>query len=110
MVIIPGEAQAVSYAKKLGDRPVWEPDVLTVANDMQAVSGPIIRMGNIEVNLEEQLGTGSNGTLVFAGKFDGRDVAVKRMLIQFYDIASQETRLLRESDDHPNGSFHSRVF
>lgn len=95
--------EAVSNAKKLGDRPVWEPDVLTVANDMQAVSGPIIRMGNIEVNLEEQLGTGSNGTLVFAGKFDGRDVAVKRMLIQFYDIASQETRLLRESDDHPNG-------
>ncbi|KAK8929555.1 hypothetical protein H634G_03942 [Metarhizium anisopliae BRIP 53293] len=94
--------EAVSNAKKLGDRPIWEPDVLTVANDMQAVSGPVVRMGNIEVNLEEQLGTGSNGTLVFAGKFDGRDVAVKRMLIQFYDIASQETRLLRESDDHPN--------
>jgi serine/threonine-protein kinase/endoribonuclease IRE1 len=62
-------------------------------------------MGNIEVNTDEQLGTGSNGTLVFAGKFDGRAVAVKRMLIQFYDIASQETRLLRESDDHPNGRF-----
>ncbi|TWU70682.1 bifunctional endoribonuclease/protein kinase ire1 [Metarhizium rileyi] len=94
--------EVISNAKKLGDRPVWEPDVLTVANDMQAVSGPVIRMGNIEVNLDEQLGTGSNGTLVFAGRFDGRDVAVKRMLIQFYDIASQETRLLRESDDHPN--------
>ena len=95
--------EAVSNAKKLGDRPSWEPDVMTVANDMQAVSGPVIRMGNIEVNTDEQLGTGSNGTLVFAGKFDGREVAVKRMLIQFYDIASQETRLLRESDDHPNG-------
>lgn len=95
--------EAVSNAKKLGDRPVWEPDVMTVANDMQAVSGPIIRMGDIEVDLEQQLGTGSNGTLVFAGNFDGREVAVKRMLIQFYDIASQETRLLRESDDHPNG-------
>lgn len=95
--------EAVSNAKKLGDRPAWEPDVMTVANDMQAVSGPIIRMGDIEVDLEQQLGTGSNGTLVFAGNFDGREVAVKRMLIQFYDIASQETRLLRESDDHPNG-------
>jgi serine/threonine-protein kinase/endoribonuclease IRE1 len=102
--------EAVSNAKKLGDRPIWEPDVLTVANDMQAVSGPIVRMGNIEVNLEEQLGTGSNGTLVFAGKFDGREVAVKRMLIQFYDIASQETRLLRESDDHPNGQFKLKLF
>ncbi|KND89979.1 Serine/threonine-protein kinase ppk4 [Tolypocladium ophioglossoides CBS 100239] len=94
--------EAVNNAKKLGDRPSLEPDVMTVANDMQAVTGPIIRMGNIEVNTEVQLGTGSNGTLVFAGNFDGREVAVKRMLIQFYDIASQETRLLRESDDHPN--------
>lgn len=96
--------EAVNNAKKLGDLPTFEPDVHTVANDMQAVTGPIIRMGNIEVNMDEQLGSGSNGTLVFAGKFDGRDVAVKRMLIQFYDIASQETRLLRESDDHPNGT------
>ena len=95
--------EAVNNAKKLGDRPTFEPDVMTVANDMQAVTGPIIRMGNIEVNTEVQLGIGSNGTIVFAGMFDGREVAVKRMLIQFYDIASQETRLLRESDDHPNG-------
>ncbi|KAK7402430.1 bifunctional endoribonuclease/protein kinase ire1 [Neonectria punicea] len=100
----PGQSveDAVNNAKKLGDRPSLEPDVMTVANDMQSVTGPIIRMGNIEVNTDEQLGTGSNGTLVFAGMFDGREVAVKRMLIQFYDIASQETRLLRESDDHPN--------
>ncbi|KAF9870636.1 serine threonine kinase irei [Colletotrichum karsti] len=94
---------AVNKAKKLGGQMTQlEPDVVTVTNDMQAVSGPIIRMGNIEVDTDNQLGTGSNGTLVFAGKFDGREVAVKRMLIQFYDIASQETRLLRESDDHPN--------
>ncbi|KAF6844610.1 Serine/threonine-protein kinase ppk4 [Colletotrichum musicola] len=94
---------AVNKAKKLGGQVTQlEPDVVTVTNDMQAVTGPIIRMGNIEVDTENQLGTGSNGTLVFAGKFDGREVAVKRMLIQFYDIASQETRLLRESDDHPN--------
>lgn len=102
--------EAVNNAKKLGDRPSLEPDVMTVANDMQAVTGPIIRMGNIEVNTEVQLGTGSNGTLVFAGRFDGREVAVKRMLIQFYDIASQETRLLRESDDHPNGGCHALRF
>jgi serine/threonine-protein kinase/endoribonuclease IRE1 len=80
-----------------------EPDVKTVTKDMQAVTGSIIKMGNIEVDTDYQLGTGSNGTLVFAGRYDGREVAVKRMLIQFYDIASQETKLLRESDDHPNG-------
>ncbi|OAA60869.1 serine/threonine-protein kinase [Cordyceps fumosorosea ARSEF 2679] len=94
--------EAVENAKRLGDRPSLQPDVMTVHNDMSAITGPIMRMGNIEVNTEIQLGTGSNGTLVFAGRFDGREVAVKRMLIQFYDIASQETRLLRESDDHPN--------
>lgn len=95
--------EAVSNAKKLGDRPRLEPDVLTIYSDMQAVTGPIISMGNIEVDTAEELGIGSNGTVVFAGKFDGRDVAVKRMTIQFYDIATRETKLLRESDDHPNG-------
>jgi serine/threonine-protein kinase/endoribonuclease IRE1 len=94
---------AVNNAKKLAEQPALEPDVQTVAQDMQAVTGTILRMGLIEVDTEIQLGTGSNGTIVFAGKFDGREVAVKRMLIQFYDIASQETRLLRETDDHPNG-------
>ncbi|KAH6896043.1 hypothetical protein B0T10DRAFT_587666 [Thelonectria olida] len=94
--------EAVDDAKKLGGHNTLEPDIMTGPIDMSTVTGSIIRMGNIEVNTDEQLGTGSNGTLVFAGKFDGRDVAVKRMLIQFYDIASQETRLLRESDDHPN--------
>ncbi|KAK5991764.1 Serine/threonine-protein kinase [Cladobotryum mycophilum] len=94
--------EAVIYAKKLGDRPSLEPDIMTIHNDMQAVTGSVISMGNIEVNTEVELGMGSNGTVVFAGKFDGRDVAVKRMTIQFYDIATRETRLLRESDDHPN--------
>ncbi|KAM0239433.1 hypothetical protein ACHAP5_008355 [Fusarium lateritium] len=93
---------AVNNAKKLGERPKLEPDVMTIHSDMQSVTGSVIVLGNIEVHTDEQLGTGSNGTLVFAGKFDDRDVAVKRMLIQFYDIASQETKLLRESDDHPN--------
>ncbi|KAG6038194.1 hypothetical protein E4U41_004463 [Claviceps citrina] len=94
--------EVIDKAKRLGEQPSFEPDVMTVANDMQAVSGSVIRMGSIEVNVDEHLGTGSNGTLVFGGKFDGREVAVKRMLIQFYDIALQETNLLRESDDHPN--------
>ncbi|KAI3550583.1 hypothetical protein CSPX01_01633 [Colletotrichum filicis] len=95
--------EAVNKAKKLGVQATGlEPDVMTMTNDMQTVGESIIKMGGIEVDTENQLGTGSNGTLVFAGRFDGREVAVKRMLIQFYDIASQETKLLRESDDHPN--------
>ncbi|KAK9719627.1 bifunctional endoribonuclease/protein kinase ire1 [Basidiobolus ranarum] len=48
------------------------------------------------------LGYGSHGTIVYKGSFDGRDVAVKRLLIDFYDVADHEVKLLRESDDHPN--------
>ncbi|KAL1923373.1 uncharacterized protein VTP21DRAFT_8353 [Calcarisporiella thermophila] len=48
------------------------------------------------------LGYGSQGTVVFKGMFEGREVAVKRLLLDFYDIAHQEVMLLQESDDHPN--------
>ena len=100
---LPTVEDAVRNAQKLGQQPQLEPDIRTIPSDPQEVSGPIIRIGALEVNTDKLIGTGSNGTLVFQGNFDGRDVAVKRMLIQFFDIASQETKLLRESDDHPNG-------
>ncbi|KAI9274717.1 kinase-like domain-containing protein [Phascolomyces articulosus] len=48
------------------------------------------------------LGYGSHGTVVYKGEFDGRAVAVKRLLMDFYDVAFQEVKLLQESDDHPN--------
>ncbi|SMN18428.1 similar to Saccharomyces cerevisiae YHR079C IRE1 Serine-threonine kinase and endoribonuclease [Maudiozyma saulgeensis] len=48
------------------------------------------------------LGYGSSGTVVFKGSFQGRDVAVKRMLIDFCDVADREIQLLTESDNHPN--------
>ncbi|KAI1465563.1 uncharacterized protein F4812DRAFT_452128 [Daldinia caldariorum] len=92
---IPG-LQNVGMPSKL------EPNITTMNNDPEDVSGPIVKIGGIEVNQDEQLGMGSNGTIVFAGKFHGRDVAVKRMLTQFWDIATQETQLLLESDHHPN--------
>ncbi|KAG5417466.1 IRE1 [Candida metapsilosis] len=59
----------------------------------------------IENNLiisDKVLGYGSHGTVVFEGTFENRPVAVKRMLLDFYDIANHEVRLLQESDDHPN--------
>lgn len=48
------------------------------------------------------LGYGSAGTVVYQGSFQNRSVAVKRLLLEFYDIASQEIKLLTMSDDHPN--------
>jgi serine/threonine-protein kinase/endoribonuclease IRE1 len=100
---------AVRDAQNLGGQTrMLEPDMQTLPNGVSEVSDPVIRLNNLEVDTEALIGTGSNGTMVFKGKFDGRDVAVKRMLMQFYDIASQETKLLRESDDHPNGM--KRIF
>jgi serine/threonine-protein kinase/endoribonuclease IRE1 len=50
---------------------------------------------------EEVLGYGSHGT-VFRGKFDGRPVAIKRLLSEFYSLADHEIGLLQEHDTHPN--------
>lgn len=103
--IPPTIEDAVRDAQNMGEQTTLEPDIRTISHDPTEVSGPVIRVGSLVVNTEKLIGTGSNGTMVFEGSFDGREVAVKRMLIQFFDIASQETKLLRESDDHPNGLF-----
>jgi serine/threonine-protein kinase/endoribonuclease IRE1 len=60
-----------------------------------------LNIGSLVIN-DEVLGYGSHGTIVFKGTFQGRQVAVKRLLIDFYDIAAKEVQLLQESDDHPN--------
>jgi len=101
---------AVRDAQNMGEQTKLEPDIRTLSHDPSEVSGPIIRVGSLIVNTDKLIGTGSNGTMVFEGNFDGRDVAVKRMLMQFYDIASQETKLLRESDDHPNGRLRKSFY
>lgn len=48
------------------------------------------------------LGYGSAGTVVYEGVMDGRAVAVKRLLRQFYDLAKKEIEVLIMSDEHPN--------
>lgn len=50
----------------------------------------------------EILGYGSHGTVVFAGSFKGRPVAIKRMLPHFFSLAEHEISLLQSLDDHPN--------
>ena len=51
---------------------------------------------------EEVLGYGSHGTVVLRGTFDGRPVAVKRLLAEFYSLADHEISLLQTHDTHPN--------
>ena len=80
-----------------------EPDV-KVLNESGDIDSSVIRIDNLEVhqNPQSTLGLGSQGTVVFKGKFEGRAVAVKRMLRTFFDVAHREVKLLQDSDDHPN--------
>ncbi|BGP18502.1 hypothetical protein JCM10213_001182 [Rhodosporidiobolus nylandii] len=58
-------------------------------------------VGGLSVS-ETIIGYGSHGTVVLRGEFQGRAVAVKRLLKDFVTIAAHEVNLLQESDDHPH--------
>ncbi|KAJ5675390.1 Serine/threonine-protein kinase ppk4 [Penicillium macrosclerotiorum] len=96
--------RVVNQVNHLSPQPGLEPDIQlkrTVSNEIMEMDG-VIRIGRLEVYTDVVLGHGSHGTVVYRGMFDGRNVAVKRMLMEFYDIASHEVGLLQESDDHHN--------
>ena len=61
-----------------------------------------IKVGNLSFNPLNVLGKGCEGTFVYKGKFDNREVAVKRVLAACFSIADREVELLRESDEHQN--------
>lgn len=61
-----------------------------------------VEVGKISFTPSEVLGHGTAGTFVFRGKFDGRHVAVKRILPECFEVAEREVQLLRASDTHPN--------
>lgn len=56
----------------------------------------------ITVHEDQVIGHGSQGTVVYSGLFEGRPVAVKRVLKEFFDIVDKEVSLLQHSDTHPN--------
>ena len=102
----PNVEQTVQEVMQIAQEPPIEPDITKVgspfSSDVTDVSGSQIQMGHLKVFTDKPLGMGSHGTVVYKGTFGGRDVAVKRMLLEFYAIASHEVSLLQESDDHPN--------
>uniref|UniRef100_A0A1I8GG57 non-specific serine/threonine protein kinase n=1 Tax=Macrostomum lignano TaxID=282301 RepID=A0A1I8GG57_9PLAT len=60
------------------------------------------QIGNISYDPRYVLGRGCEGTLVYKGRFDDREVAVKRMLPDCFSVADKEVQLLRLSDQHLN--------
>ncbi|KAJ5902589.1 KEN domain ribonuclease activator [Penicillium taxi] len=95
--------QAIEHSNNSASDVPSAPNVprnITISN-VTEIDG-VVRIGRLEVFTNVVLGHGSHGTVVYRGAFDGRNVAVKRMLMEFYDIASHEVGLLQESDDHHN--------
>lgn len=66
------------------------------------LSDELIEIGKITFNPREVLGKGCEGTFVFKGTFERREVAVKRLLPDCFTLADREVALLRESDAHEN--------
>ncbi|MFS8020947.1 putative protein kinase IRE1 family [Helianthus anomalus] len=60
-----------------------------------------ISIGNLFVS-SQIIGMGSNGTVVFEGSYDGRLVAVKRLVQTHHDVVSREIQILNAADQHPN--------
>ncbi|XP_003795893.1 serine/threonine-protein kinase/endoribonuclease IRE2 [Otolemur garnettii] len=63
---------------------------------------PLTVVGKISFNPKDVLGRGASGTFVFRGQFEGRAVAVKRLLRECFGLVRREVQLLQESDRHPN--------
>lgn len=59
------------------------------------------RVGKLLVTNKE-IAKGSNGTVVLEGIYDGRPVAVKRLVQTHHDVALKEIQNLIASDQHPN--------
>ncbi|XP_063790828.1 serine/threonine-protein kinase/endoribonuclease IRE2 [Pseudophryne corroboree] len=72
------------------------------SGEQEASNEEEIEVGKISFSPKEVLGHGAGGTFVFRGRFDGRSVAVKRILPESFTLADREVQLLRESDEHPN--------
>jgi serine/threonine-protein kinase/endoribonuclease IRE1 len=78
-----------------------QPDAESTNGRVTDVDDSLI-LRNITVDTSQVLGNGSGGTTVYAGTYEGREVAVKRMLLQYHNLALTEIALLQQSDDHPN--------
>ncbi|THG08827.1 serine/threonine-protein kinase/endoribonuclease IRE1b-like isoform X1 [Camellia sinensis] len=59
------------------------------------------KIGKLFVTNKE-IAKGSNGTIVLEGIYDGRPVAVKRLVRTHHDVALKEIQNLIASDFHPN--------
>ncbi|ETI26978.1 hypothetical protein G647_10077 [Cladophialophora carrionii CBS 160.54] len=64
----------------------------------------LLQVGKLRIDTKEDrcLGRGSNGTAVFPGSLDGREVAVKRLIRTSNSLAAKEIKHLLSSDENPH--------
>ncbi len=64
----------------------------------------IMQVGKLRLDTRPDrcLGHGSNGTAVFPGHLDGREVAVKRLIRSANSLAAKEIKHLLSSDENPH--------
>lgn len=89
--------------KKLnGDATTFEPK--PIISQEKHLNNGMVQVGRLtyDSKLESCLGQGSSGTAVFPGTFDGRVVAVKRLVKTANSLAEKEIRHLVSSDENPN--------
>ncbi|XP_027919761.1 serine/threonine-protein kinase/endoribonuclease IRE1a-like isoform X2 [Vigna unguiculata] len=83
------------WTEKDNDREVWK----HFNHVNENVDGR--RVGKLFVSNKE-ISKGSNGTIVLEGIYEGRAVAIKRLVKAHHDIAFKEIKNLIMSDRHPN--------
>ncbi|KAJ9654629.1 bifunctional endoribonuclease/protein kinase ire1 [Neophaeococcomyces mojaviensis] len=85
-----------------GDLTTFEPKPFV--SQERHLSNGMVQVGRLtyDSRLENCLGQGSSGTAVFPGTFDGRAVAVKRLVKTANSLAEKEIRHLVSSDQNPH--------
>ncbi|EFO85805.1 hypothetical protein CRE_01627 [Caenorhabditis remanei] len=96
----PGESRSAQTSKQSNRESFggfgWRPRKIEIPEGWMAVGSKLM------YSPSDILGTGCEGTVVYRGTFDGREVAVKRVVSEFVKFAHREADLLRESDTHPH--------
>ncbi|KAI5795117.1 hypothetical protein EDC01DRAFT_615089 [Geopyxis carbonaria] len=59
-------------------------------------------LNSLEIFEDDVIGAGSQGTTVHTGKWEGKLVAVKRILTTYADVAMKEVQTLQDADYHEN--------
>ncbi|XP_038883515.1 serine/threonine-protein kinase/endoribonuclease IRE1a-like isoform X2 [Benincasa hispida] len=94
----------VSISSEIGDMFMQSEDNLNNGfhnNNLTNIASSGRWIGKLFITNKE-IATGSNGTIILEGIYEGRPVAVKRLVKTHHDVASKEVQNLIVSDRHPN--------